>query len=91
MQENVYDKDWYNTVESFSVVKHDNILGMAANQIGNMAIPVGLNLVPGVGSALSSVALFTSAFGGAAEEAFISGASYNEALGYATLSAGTEK
>lgn len=90
VRENIYDKDWYDTVESFSVVKHDNILGMTANQIGNMAIPVALNLVPGVGQALSSITLFTSAFGGAAEEAFVSGASYNEALGYATLSATTE-
>jgi len=94
--ENIYNKDWYNTMETFSFVKKDNILGMTANQIGNMAIPVGLSALgtalgmPALGQVLSSTALFTSAFGGAAEEAFLSGASYNEALGYATLSAGTE-
>lgn len=90
MQNTFYDEKWYQEMESYSFVKHDNILGMTANQIGNMAIPVLVSSIPYVGQVLSSSLLFTSAFGGASEEAINSGASYNEALTYATLSATTE-
>ena len=96
-----YDTEAYKNLEAHSFVKKDNILGMVVNQIGNMAVPIGLSMIPGLGGTsiaslaqvfkgLSSAALFTSAFGGAAEEAFISGGSYNEALKYATFSATTE-
>lgn len=108
MENNIYNTDFYKNMEDYSFVKKDNILGMMFNQVGNMAVPIIISMIPGMFGAsasafgtavassaqafqgLSSAALFTSAFGGAAEEAFISGASYNEALKYATLSATTE-
>ena len=108
MESNIYNTDFYKNMEDYSFVKKDNILGMMFNQVGNMAVPIAISMIPGMFGAsasalgtavassaqvfqgLSSAALFTSAFGGAAEEAFISGASYNEALKYATLSATTE-
>ena len=90
MNEKFYSKEWYDALEASSFIKHDNILGMTVNQIGNMAIPVLSSMIPGVGSTLSSGLLFASAFGGANEEAINSGAGYNKALGYAMLSASTE-
>lgn len=90
-EKNIFENESFKDLEKLSVIKHDNIFGMTANQIGNMAIPVLASaVVPGFGQALSSGLLFTSAFGGAAEEAIKSGGSYNEALNYATLSATTE-
>ena len=89
-KETYYDTELYKNAEAVSLVKRDNVLGIVANQVGNMAIPVVISLIPGVGKALSSAVLWTSAFGGAAQEAFKSGAGYNEAMGYATLSASTE-
>lgn len=106
-KENIYDKDWYKTMEDYSIVKKDNILGVAVNQVGNMAIPILASIyapqiigtisptlstatLGTIGSTASSSLLFASAFGGASEEAINSGASFNEALSYATLSATTE-
>lgn len=86
----IRSKDWYNDMEAHSLVKQNNILGMTANQIGNMALPVLSSMVPGVGQVLSSGLLFTSAFGGAAEESLTNGGNYNQTLQYATLSAATE-
>ncbi|MBQ4122166.1 hypothetical protein IJD44_00350, partial [bacterium] len=86
----IRSKDWYNDMEAHSFVKQNNILGMTANQIGNMALPVLSSMVPGVGQVLSSGLLFTSAFGGAAEESLTNGGNYNQTLQYATLSAATE-
>jgi len=87
----IRNKNWYKNWADYSFAKQDNILGMTANQIGNMAIPVLASAVgPGLGQVLSSGLLFTSAFGGAAEESINAGGSYNQTLKYATLSASTE-
>ena len=109
VQGNIYDKEWYQQVEDASLIKKDNFLGICVDQIGNMAIPIGLSMIiPGIGGALgassasstaalgalakavSSTALWTSAFGGASEEAFSQGANYGDATKYALLSATTE-
>ena len=109
VQGNIYDKEWYQQVEDASLIKKDNFLGVCVDQIGNMAIPIGLSMIiPGIGGALgassasstaalgalakavSSTALWTSAFGGASEEAFSQGANYGDATKYALLSATTE-
>ncbi len=109
VQGNIYDKEWYQQVEDASLIKKDNFVGVCVDQIGNMAIPIGLSMIiPGIGGALgassasstaalgalakavSSTALWTSAFGGASEEAFSQGANYGDATKYALLSATTE-
>ena len=109
VQGNIYEKDWYQAAEDASLVKKDNFLGICVDQIGNMAIPIGLSMfIPEIGGALgatsasstaalgalakaaSSTALWTSAFGGASEEAFSQGANYGDATKYALLSATTE-
>lgn len=109
VQGNIYDKEWYQQVEDASLIKKDNFLGVCVDQIGNMAIPIGLSMIiPGIGGALgassasstaalgalakavSSTALWTSAFGGAAQEAFSQGANYGDAINYSLLSATTE-
>ena len=109
VQGNIYDKEWYQQVEDASLIKKDNFLGICVDQIGNMAIPIGLSMIiPGIGGALgatsasstaalgalakavSSTALWTSAFGGAAQESFSQGANYGDAINYSLLSATTE-
>ena len=109
VQGNIYDKEWYQQVEDASLIKKDNFLGVCVDQIGNMAIPIGLSMIiPGIGGALgatsasstaalgalakavSSTALWTSAFGGAAQESFSQGANYGDAINYSLLSATTE-
>ena len=106
MKENIYDSKLYNNYVDYSFVKKDNVLGLTFNQVGNMAIPIllsaatsglasnvaGLSIKTAntLGKIVSSTGLFASAYGSAVEEAFTSGASYNEALTYATFSAATE-
>ena len=109
VQGNIYNKEWYQQIEDASLVKKDNFLGICVDQIGNMAIPIGLSMIiPGIGGALgassasstaalgalakvaSSTALWTSAFGGAAQESFSQGANYGDAINYSLLSATTE-
>ena len=96
----IYENKIYQSIENNSIVKHDNILGIVSNQIGNMAIPVALSIasggtlsttIAGILKFGSSASLFTSAFGGASEEALSNGLyDYNNAVKYATLSASTE-
>lgn len=100
-QHYIYDKDWYKEIEQYSLIKHDGILGQVSLQIGRMAIPIALSLIPGgvslgalgtlsVGATASSAALGISAFGSAAEGAYTDGATYEQGVKYATLSAATE-
>ncbi len=100
-QHYIYDKDWYKEIEQYSLIKHDGILGQVSLQIGRMAIPIALSLIPGgvslgalgtlsIGATASSAALGISAFGSAAEGAYTDGATYEQGVKYATLSAATE-
>ena len=100
-QNKIYDKDWYKEIEQYSLIKHDGILGQVSLQIGRMAIPIALSLIPGgvslgalgtlsIGATASSAALGISAFGSAAEGAYTDGATYEQGVKYATLSAATE-
>ena len=100
-QNKIYDKDWYKEIEQYSLIKHDGILGQVSLQIGRMAIPIALSLIPGgvslgalgtlsIGATASSAALGISAFGSAAEGAYADGATYEQGVKYATLSAATE-
>ena len=103
-QHYIYDKDWYKEIEQYSLIKHDGILGQVSLQIGRMAIPIALSaFIPGssvislgalgtisTASLASSAALGISAFGSAAEGAYADGATYEQGVKYATLSAATE-
>ena len=103
-QHYIYDKDWYKEIEQYSLIKHDGILGQVSLQIGRMAIPIALSaFIPGssvislgalgtisTASLASSAALGISAFGSAAEGAYTDGATYEQGVKYATLSAATE-
>ena len=103
-QNKIYDKDWYKEIEQYSLIKHDGVLGQVSLQIGRMAIPIALSaFIPGssvislgalgtisTASLASSAALGISAFGSAAEGAYADGATYEQGVKYATLSAATE-
>ena len=80
----IYSGTLFEQIEDLSLIKRDNVLAQTSQQIGTMAIPIALGFVPAVGHGLSTFALGVSAFGGSAEESFVSGAGYNQAIAYGT-------
>lgn len=66
------------------------VAGDVAGTIGRMAPGMALNLVPGVGQALSGAYLFGSAAGSAMEEAAANGANPYEAMQYGIASGAVE-
>ncbi len=89
--ENITNPILENTKASLlQTTKVGGFIGDVGSAVGQMLPAVALQLVPGVGQALSGSYLFGSAMGGGTEQAFNDGADYYKGLGYGAVQGGME-
>lgn len=89
-EEGRLDWAWGKSLENLSYIDNDNIVNQVAEGVGGMLPMIAVNLVPGVGQALSTAMFVGSAGGSASERALQEDANYWQALGYGAVSGAIE-
>jgi hypothetical protein len=85
-----FDTQWGKKLEDASLIDNENFVNQVAEGVGGMLPAIAVNLIPGVGQALSTATFVSGAVGNASESALQEGANYGQALGYGALSGAIE-